>query len=196
MDTLNHHYFDRADSGPLSDHLGSLAQSLDRLLRFEHGDCRRRASGWTAGLDQPLPRSGIGIDGLLEEMAEHLVPNGPPLPYGGYLIWHLGPEVKVAVDGRNLTVYDDEWVDRYLRALRAGTAHEVLDEGAVDAWLLEADSAHVWLVDDEHAPRAAGQRHLRGPDLRVERHDRVRQQDHDDEQLLRRGRRRSPRGQR
>jgi len=66
-----------------------------------------------------------------------------PLPYGGYMIWHLGPDVKVAVDGRNLTVYDDEWVDRYLRSLEAGSALDVLDESQVDAWLLPIASPQI-----------------------------------------------------
>jgi len=66
-----------------------------------------------------------------------------PLAYGGYIIWHLGPETKVAVDGRNLTIYDDEWVDSYLRSLRDGRALEVLDEDTVDLWLLPADSKQI-----------------------------------------------------
>jgi hypothetical protein len=65
------------------------------------------------------------------------------LAYGGYSIWHLGPETRVAVDGRNLTVYDDEWVDSYLRALRDGRALDVLDEETVDVWMLPADSKQV-----------------------------------------------------
>lgn len=66
-----------------------------------------------------------------------------PLAYGGYSIWHLGPAMKVSIDGRNLTVYDDEWVDRYLRSLEDGTALGVLDEAAVDAWMLPSDSPQI-----------------------------------------------------
>ncbi len=65
------------------------------------------------------------------------------LHYGGYAIWHLGPETKVAVDGRNVTMYDSKWIDGYLLALEEGRALEVLDESEVDAWMLPADSAQI-----------------------------------------------------
>lgn len=66
-----------------------------------------------------------------------------PLAYGGYAIWHLGPEMKVAVDGRNITVYEPDWVDRYLQALNEGRALEVLDASLVDAWMLPTDSPQI-----------------------------------------------------
>ncbi len=66
-----------------------------------------------------------------------------PLRWGGYAIWHLGPEVKVAVDGRNVTVYEKEWVDAYLVALEEGRVLDVLDENRVDVWMLQTDSLQV-----------------------------------------------------
>ena len=38
-----------------------------------------------------------------------------PLHWGSYILWHR-PELRVAADGRNPTIYHDEWIDRYLRA--------------------------------------------------------------------------------
>lgn len=58
-----------------------------------------------------------------------------PLHWGGYILWHL-PEYRVALDGRNLTVYDAEWVGSYLRGLRDGTLTEVIPPSTVDIWLL------------------------------------------------------------
>jgi hypothetical protein len=60
-----------------------------------------------------------------------------PLHWGGYVLWHL-PDYRVALDGRNLTVYDAEWVDSYLRGLPAGTLTEVIPPSNVDVWLLPA----------------------------------------------------------
>lgn len=95
--------------------------------------------------------SGVKVDKSLYPIdatewlaAQDVGPNlAIPLPYGGYSIWHLGPDTKVSIDGRNLTVYDDDWVDRYLRSLVDGTALEVLDEAAVDVWMLPSDSKQI-----------------------------------------------------
>ena len=42
-----------------------------------------------------------------------------PFDWGEYVIWHLGPEVKVSIDGRRETVYSDESLPPIAR-LRAG----------------------------------------------------------------------------
>ena len=65
------------------------------------------------------------------------------LPYGGYAIWYLADRYKVAVDGRNVTLYDSEWIDSYLLALDEGRALDLLDETEIDAWLLPADSRQI-----------------------------------------------------
>ena len=71
-----------------------------------------------------------------------------PLHWGGYLLWHH-PDLKVAIDGRNLTIYDEDWVDQFLRGVAAGTAHRLFDPGDVDVWLLPTDSAqHTALMED------------------------------------------------
>ena len=31
-----------------------------------------------------------------------------PFDWGEYVIWHLGPDVKVSIDGRRETIYSDE----------------------------------------------------------------------------------------
>jgi hypothetical protein len=61
------------------------------------------------------------------------------LKYGGYLIWHLADKYKLSIDGRNLTIYDDEWVDKYLRAWKAGEGEKVLASYQVDAWVVAVD---------------------------------------------------------
>jgi len=76
-----------------------------------------------------------------------------PLPYGGYAIWNFAPELKVAVDGRNITLYDEDWIDEYLLALDEGRALSVVDESSIDVWLLR--------IDEEREQIAALERTLR-----------------------------------
>src|SRR6185295_12498054 len=60
------------------------------------------------------------------------------LDWGGYAIWHLYPRYKVSGDGRNLTVYDERFVDRLLRAYDTGTLAESFRDYDVDAILSES----------------------------------------------------------
>jgi hypothetical protein len=58
--------------------------------------------------------------------------------WGGYAIWHLYPRYKVSGDGRNLTIYDDEFVDGMLRAYEEGRFSELTRTFDVDVILSEA----------------------------------------------------------
>ena len=40
--------------------------------------------------------------------------------WGGHAIWHLWPSWRVSVDGRNLTVYPESFVERQLTAYDRG----------------------------------------------------------------------------
>lgn len=94
-------------------------------------------------------RSGVAVDTaiypiratewLAEEIPAEPANLGLPLRWGGYALWHL-PHMQVAIDGRNLTVYDDDWVDAYLRAERDGRVPKLGDSAVADVWMLQADS--------------------------------------------------------
>jgi hypothetical protein len=58
--------------------------------------------------------------------------------WGGYAIWHLYPQYKVSGDGRNLTVYDAEFVDGLLRAYDDGRFTDYTHRYEVDVILSEA----------------------------------------------------------
>ena len=58
--------------------------------------------------------------------------------WGGYAIWHLHPQYKVSGDGRNLTVYDAEFVDEILRAYDEGRFTTYPDRYDVDVILSES----------------------------------------------------------
>lgn len=58
--------------------------------------------------------------------------------WGEYVIWHLGPETKVAMDGRRETVYPDSVYDEYLSFIRGqGDWYAYLDKYGANAALLE-----------------------------------------------------------
>jgi hypothetical protein len=60
------------------------------------------------------------------------------LDWGGYAIWHLYPRYRVSGDGRNLTVYGEEFVDELLRAYDAGRFAEFSQRYEVDVILSES----------------------------------------------------------
>ncbi len=61
--------------------------------------------------------------------------------WGEYLLWHLGPRVKVMVDGRRETVYSDEVYQRFLH-FQSGTADwdGLVRQYKPDVALLQIDS--------------------------------------------------------
>jgi len=58
--------------------------------------------------------------------------------WGGYAIWHLHPQYKVSGDGRNLTVYDADFVDAMLRAYDDGRFTTYSERYDVDVILSES----------------------------------------------------------
>jgi len=60
------------------------------------------------------------------------------LDWGGYAIWHLHPRYRVAADGRNLTVYESEFVDRLLRAYDEGRYATLAKEIGADVIMSES----------------------------------------------------------
>lgn len=71
---------DRADCGHLSGHLKTLGVHLDRYLRFDHPDAMQDPARWQAALGGDLPERGVGIERVLSEMGEYLIPAGSQIP--------------------------------------------------------------------------------------------------------------------
>jgi hypothetical protein len=59
------------------------------------------------------------------------------LDWGGSAVWHLWPDYRVSIDGRNLTVYPAAEVDAQLRAYGSGTLGTLFADRGVDAFLIE-----------------------------------------------------------
>ena len=75
---------EQAYCGPLSPALQKLGQYLDRFNEGEHGDAGLRRPQWQAALQRPLPLSGIGLDKVLQELGEQVIPNGSAVPLPGF----------------------------------------------------------------------------------------------------------------
>ncbi len=75
---------DEASCGPLSPALQQLGVYLDRFNEGEHGDAGLRRSEWQAALRRPLPHTGIGLDKVLKELGEQVIPNGSAIPLPGF----------------------------------------------------------------------------------------------------------------
>ena len=99
-----------------------------------------------------------------------------PLGWGGYLLWHLPPEMKISIDGRSSTVYPrDVLLDSYRFYANEAAPDLALQRGAdlvlvpVDkpvAHTLDADDKWTAVYRDDQAvlfagPSEAGQRLVR-----------------------------------
>lgn len=74
---------DLAECGQLQQHLNQLGEQLDQYLRFEHTDALQNAAQWREALQGPLPEEGVGIQRVVEELGEVIIPNASPIPNPG-----------------------------------------------------------------------------------------------------------------
>ncbi len=80
-------YPDDAAFGDLSV-LSPLLNQLDRFNQFEGPDpAGRRQHSWKAHLGTPLPEEGAGIDRVLADLSEWIVPNGLRNGHPGFCGW-------------------------------------------------------------------------------------------------------------
>ncbi len=121
--------------------VGMLAVASTSVMVFQ---APQRLDGLTA-IDDGAP-AGAANFLAAADFGPNLVSH---LDWGGYLIWRLDGRYLVSIDGRNLTVYGDDWVDDYLRAMQAGTLLEVEGVDQADAWLLRSGSAQVQTLADD-----------------------------------------------
>ncbi len=75
---------DPAETGRLQPLLSQLGAGLDDFLTFEHPDALHPGRRWREHLDIALPRTGIGIDAVADELLRHVVPNGSSVPRPGF----------------------------------------------------------------------------------------------------------------
>lgn len=75
---------DAAETGRLQALLSQVGAGLDEFLKFEHPDALHPGRRWREQLDITVPRKGIGIDGVADELVRHVVPNGSSIPRPGF----------------------------------------------------------------------------------------------------------------
>ena len=75
---------DAAETGRMQSLLARLGGGLDEFLRFEHPDALHPSRRWREALDRPLPRQGVGIDAVADELLRVVIPNGSSVPRPGF----------------------------------------------------------------------------------------------------------------
>ena len=82
---------DPAELGRLDDAIGRLLPALERFLTSTDRDLAvvDRAK-WTAELERTLPADGIGLDGVVDELARWVVPYGQQSTHPGFSAYIIG----------------------------------------------------------------------------------------------------------
>jgi aromatic-L-amino-acid/L-tryptophan decarboxylase len=75
---------DAAETGDMESLLTRLGAGLDEFLKFEHPDALHPSRDWRQHVDIPVPRDGVGIQRVLDELVEHVIPNGSAIPRPGF----------------------------------------------------------------------------------------------------------------
>ncbi len=77
-----------AETGRLFETLQSLARSLELFNNFEGSDlAAREHATWKSSLDRPLPQRGAGLDEVLRDLVESIVPYGLRVGHPGFSGW-------------------------------------------------------------------------------------------------------------
>jgi aromatic-L-amino-acid decarboxylase len=75
---------DAAETGDLRALLSQIGAGLDEYLKFEHPDAQHPGRRWHEHLDISLPRQGIGIGGVVDQLVGQVIPNGSAMPKPGF----------------------------------------------------------------------------------------------------------------
>ena len=73
-----------AETGNLHSLLSRLGAGLDEYLKFEHPDALHPSRLWRERLEIALPQAGVGIQRVLDELVEQIIPNGSAVPRPGF----------------------------------------------------------------------------------------------------------------
>ncbi|HEY3254651.1 MAG TPA: pyridoxal-dependent decarboxylase [Polyangiaceae bacterium] len=75
---------DAAETGDLQSLLAQIGAGLDEYLKFEHPDALHPSARWREHLNIALPREGIGIQRVVDELRTQIIPNGSAVPRPGF----------------------------------------------------------------------------------------------------------------
>lgn len=157
-------YPDRAAFGDLS-RLHPLLEALDRFNRFEGPDpAGRRQADWKAHLGSTLPEQGAGLDEVLKDLSEWIVPNGLRNGHPGFSGWvTTSPTTSGTAAALASTVAGSQrvWVHAFnhLEALSLdwlaqllgfpSTWHGTYTTGGSSANLIALGAARQWAVEQQ-----------------------------------------------
>lgn len=71
---------ERAEVNELTTYLKQLGEYLDQYLRFEYDDAMVNAEQWREHLTQDVPAEGVGIQNVIDELGQVVIPNGSRIP--------------------------------------------------------------------------------------------------------------------
>lgn len=79
---------DAAETGRLREAVEHLLPALEAFNRFQGpDDAARRRERWWAALHEPLPQRGAGLDAIVHQLAETVIPNGLRNGAPGFTGW-------------------------------------------------------------------------------------------------------------
>lgn len=117
------------ETGHLAEHLGRIGGALDGFLTTMRPDPVTTIADWGDALEGPLPRTGVGAEGVMDELIRLLIPNGSRFSDAGF--WGFitaGPTTMPTVAGTAAAIASPQ---RY-----SITAFNRVEELSLD-WLAE-----------------------------------------------------------
>ncbi|QBD81525.1 aminotransferase class V-fold PLP-dependent enzyme [Ktedonosporobacter rubrisoli] len=79
---------DYAETGSLTALIEGVLPALEKFMLFEGVEKTARQKGqWSALLDEPLPKQGVGAQGVMEILRDVVIPNGVRLGHPGFSGW-------------------------------------------------------------------------------------------------------------
>lgn len=76
---------DTAETGRLTEAIARLLPHLEEVWRWEEPErALRDRARWQAALDRPLPAEGVGMDQVLDELVDHVIPYGTRVGKPGF----------------------------------------------------------------------------------------------------------------
>ena len=82
---------DAASLGGLEEAIGRLAPALEEFLAFDDVDrTMARRPEWLSALQRPLPESGAGLQAVLDDLEQWIIPNGMRSPHPGFVAYIIG----------------------------------------------------------------------------------------------------------
>ena len=74
---------EQAECNHLSPRLQQLGEYLDSYLRFDSEDALAKQAQWRSVLNETVPQHGVGLDKVIEELGQVIIPNGSQIPKPG-----------------------------------------------------------------------------------------------------------------